>query len=553
MPAVDPGGGSASLVITTQPECAWDASTSASWISGLSPTSGQGTANIAFRIAANDGASSREGMIVVNGEQARVSQRAPCRYDVGPSSHRVGIEGGAASIRISTDNECTWTAAADVSWISLASSAAGSGNGTVSFTVAPNQGEARSGTIGVANQRSSVTQVGVSVEGCNPTFSPTSQNLGAAGGAGIRVSVTAASPCQWIASSNATWISITSGAITTGNGTVVFSVAANTGPARTGTLTIAERTFTVTQAAGGNNPPPPSPPPPSPPPSCSYSISSEGQSLPVSGGTGSVNVTTTAACAWTASSNASWITITSGGTGTGNGSLGFLVLPNVGGSRNGTLTIASHTFTVTQAAGGNNPPPPSPPPPSPPPTPPEPTPPPCSYSISSTSESLPVSGGTRSVNVLTTAACAWTAASHASWITITSGGTGTGNGSVGFLVLPNVGGSRNGTLTIASRTFTVTQAAAAPCNYSISPNNQRVGSRAGTGSVSVETASHCAWTASSNDSWITVTSGASGTGDGTVRFSYTAFNGNQDRRGSLTVAGRTAMIRQEEDDDDDDD
>ena len=153
------------------------------------------------------------------------------------------------------------------------------------------------------------------------------------------------------------------------------------------------------------------------------------------------------------------------------------------------------------------------------------------------------------MNVLTTAACAWTAASHASWITITSGGTGTGNGSVGFLVLPNVGGSRNGTLTIASQTFTVTQAAVARCNYSISPNNQRVGSRAGPGSVSVETASHCAWTASSNDSWITVTSGASGTGDGTVRFSYTTFNGDQDRRGSLTVAGRTAMIRQEEDDD----
>ena len=269
MSAVDPGGGSASLAITTQPECAWDVSTNVSWISGLSPTSGQGTANIAFRVAANDGASSREGMIVVNGELARVSQRAPCRYDVGPSSHSVGVEGGAASIRISTENECTWTAAVDVSWISLTSSAAGSGNGTVSFTVAPNQGEARSGAVGVANQRSSVTQAGVSAESCNATFSPTSQNLDAAGGAGIRVTVTAASPCQWIASSNASWINITSGAIGTGNGTVIFSVAANTGPARTGTLTIVGRTFTVTQAAGGNNPPsppPPSPPPPPPPP-----------------------------------------------------------------------------------------------------------------------------------------------------------------------------------------------------------------------------------------------------------------------------------------------
>ena len=166
---------------------------------------------------------------------------------------------------------------------------------------------------------------------------------------------------------------------------------------------------------------------------------------------------------------------------------------------------------------------------------------------------MAVSGGTGGVNVTATAACAWTASSNASWITITSGGTGTGSGSLGFLVLPNVGGSRTGTLTIASQTFTVTQAAVVSCMYSISPNNQRVGSRAGTETVSVSTGSSCAWTASSNNSWITITSGASGTGNGTVRFSYTANNGNNDRTGSLSVAGRTATIRQDERDDDDDD
>ena len=61
-------------------------------------------------------------------------------------------------------------------------------------------------------------------------------------------------------------------------------------------------------------------------------------------------MSTTSACAWTASSNASWITITSGASGTGNGRVGYLVLPNVGGSRTGTLTVAGETFTVSQAA-----------------------------------------------------------------------------------------------------------------------------------------------------------------------------------------------------------
>jgi hypothetical protein len=50
----------------------------------------------------------------------------------------------------------------------------------------------------------------------------------------------------------------------------------------------------------------------------------------------------------------------------------------------------------------------------------------------------------------------------------------------------------------------------------------------------------------SNDSWITVTSGASGTGNGTVTFSYTANTGNRDREGTLTVAGRNATVEQRE-------
>jgi hypothetical protein len=42
---------------------------------------------------------------------------------------------------------------------------------------------------------------------------------------------------------------VTAGASGTGNGTVSFTVAANTGAARSGTLTIGGQTFTVTQAA----------------------------------------------------------------------------------------------------------------------------------------------------------------------------------------------------------------------------------------------------------------------------------------------------------------
>jgi hypothetical protein len=70
---------------------------------------------------------------------------------------------------------------------------------------------------------------------------------GGQSGAAVAASTTS---CNWSATSNASWISITSGASGAGNGLVSFSVALNTSPApRAGTLTVAGQTFTVNQSA----------------------------------------------------------------------------------------------------------------------------------------------------------------------------------------------------------------------------------------------------------------------------------------------------------------
>lgn len=64
-------------------------------------------------------------------------------------------------------------------------------------------------------------------------------------------------------------------------------------------------------------------------------------------------MTAGAGCAWTAASNASFITVTGGASGSGNGTVSYSVAANTGtASRNGTLTIAGQTFTVTQAGTG---------------------------------------------------------------------------------------------------------------------------------------------------------------------------------------------------------
>ncbi len=86
----------------------------------------------------------------------------------------------------------------------------------------------------------------LTVPSCNYALSAQSTSVGAGASTGS-VDVLCTTGCSWTAVSNAAWISIISGASGSSNGTVGYSVAANTGAPRTGTITIAGQTFTVTQ------------------------------------------------------------------------------------------------------------------------------------------------------------------------------------------------------------------------------------------------------------------------------------------------------------------
>jgi glucose/arabinose dehydrogenase len=86
---------------------------------------------------------------------------------------------------------------------------------------------------------------------------------------------------------------------------------------------------------------------------------------------------------------------------------------------------------------------------------------------------------------------------------------------------------------------------AAPCTYSISPTSKSFNASAGTGSVTVTAGAGCAWTAVSNASWITITGGASGSGNGTVTYSVAAYTGKPKKRnGTMTIAGLNFAVTQ---------
>src|SRR5262245_49077075 len=49
--SLDANGGKDAVTVSTQPECSWTASSGATWLTGLTPTSGQGSGHIDFQAA----------------------------------------------------------------------------------------------------------------------------------------------------------------------------------------------------------------------------------------------------------------------------------------------------------------------------------------------------------------------------------------------------------------------------------------------------------------------------------------------------------------------
>jgi pseudomonalisin len=421
-----------------------------------------------------------------------------CTYSLNPTSQSFAAAAGSGSVSVTAGISCSWTATSNASsWLHVTSGASGMGNGTVGYSVDANSGSARSGTLTIAGQTFTVTQAALA---CSYSLTPQSASLPASGGTGS-FTVTSPTGCTWTAVSNAGWLQVTAGSSGSGTGTVTYSADPNSGSARSGTLTIAGQTFTVTQAAQA----------------CSYSLAPQSVSLPAAGGTGSFTVTSPAGCTWTAAPQVLWISVTSGSSGSGNGTVSYSVQANSGSARTGTITAGGQSFTVTQAAVA------------------------CSYSLSPTQASVAAAGGSGSFTVTAGSGCTWTATASQTWLHVTSGSPGSGNGTVGYTVDANTGGVRSGTVTVAGVPFTVSQNAQA-CSYSLNVSTIAFGLAGGGGSFLVTTNTGCAWTATATASWIHLL-GSTGTGSSWMYFNVDA-NAGVAREATITVQDQALLVTQ---------
>lgn len=107
-----------------------------------------------------------------------------------------------------------------------------------------------------------------------------------------------------------------------------------------------------------------------------------------------------------------------------------------------------------------------------------------------------------------------------------------------------LGGAATGPICVSVANTSSGSSVSPVCSFSVSPTSQSFDTAGATGTVTVQAANGCAWTAASNVTWITVTSGASGTGNGTVVYQVQANTTGQPRTGTLTIAGQTVTVNQ---------
>jgi hypothetical protein len=396
-----------------------------------------------------------------------------CGVTVTSSPPAMPASGGEGNLTVDTARECSWSARAEAQWITL-SGAQGQGPATLEYSVAANPRAAeRRGTVVVSDQRVDIVQQAAP---CRYEVAPTRHQVGNSGG-DLTVTLTALDGCPWTASSNVTWINEGTPARGEGPATIRFTVRGNAGTVRTGTLTVGGLTVTVEQAAAvvgppppppptppaptppppvpptpappapeppspeppptplPPTPPPPAPPPPPPAPTCTYSIKPSWYNAGRGPDDVRVQVTAPTGCAWTATTNADWVTIRDGRNGTGDGTVRLVIPANNGAPRTAIVTIAGLPFTLNQNG------------------------PQCIEAIKPTYYNAGRGPDDITITVNASAGCRWSVTDVPSWVLVTEGRSGSGDGRVRLLVLPNFGGARSATIEIGSEPFALTQAA----------------------------------------------------------------------------------------------
>jgi hypothetical protein len=431
-------GGVANIQVSaSQSFCTWTASGL-----GATPAAGTGSNVVQVTVPANTSPAGRQLQATIAGQTLTINQGGiACTASLSPYEGNAGAAGGNGSIEVTVPAGCGYSTVAGPSWINVTSGGSASASGTLVYSVAANSTTiARSGTITIGGQAFVITQEPLA---CSVTIDTSSLGspLGPAAGSGTLRVTTNGTNCQWNASADMPWASL-SATGGTGNADITVSVTSNAASTtgRNAAIAINGQSVALTQQGT----------------TCTYALQSETGSVPGTGGAGAVGILATSICSWTpVTNNPDWLTVTSAGS-SGNGDVRFNATANpTAATRTGQLTIAGLTYTVTQAPA------------------------PCAATLPVGNTTVAAGGIATASFGYTTSSCTPQIQSFASWISVTGGAAGT----VEYSVLPNpLAVNRVGTIQVGTRVFTITQLGGA-CGFSLHTYGQLFGPAGGNSNI----------------------------------------------------------------------
>lgn len=238
--------------------------------------------------------------------------------------------------------------------------------------------------------------------------------------------------CPAFIESDSPWLQVVGSSQITGSGTIPYSVAENTGAARSGklilhssscNLALGQQVMTISQDA----------------PPCVYSFSSGPYSI--TSDDLLIPISTGLACTWSPVSDSNWLVPVSGATSTGPGNLRLHPAPNVTSLfRTATVTLGGSSLTVVQSPAAA-----------------------CVNSLDAAGATVGNVGANITVNISSSSAqCFWSSYSPVTWASVNLGVV-RGSGALSITVGPNfTSTNRSAVLTIAGQPFVVTQTGPAP-------------------------------------------------------------------------------------------
>jgi hypothetical protein len=416
--AISVGAERSSISFTVTPThagCTWTAESSADWIAPPPDRAfvrGQGTAAASFVAGANPGAFAREADIVVQsgGSEARlhvVQAGAECVLRVTPAELEFSRAGGSAAYTVSVPLGCPWRLVGALPpWASAPRGTSGIGGGRLEVSVAPNNApEPRRVVLEIVTdlnghrETRSIALAQTATSCADETVVVPAEIPASADGAVFPVRVTQPADCCSSPRrlSGASWISFRGTSGSCGNGD--FDVVVDPNPSRLPRAEVVEvgpASISVMQAGRD----------------CVYALFPSSIRETPEGGSTVVRVEAPLDCGWRVEEASGFVSLDGDTNDSGNGSFEVRVEENEAVARrtaevrligDGGQVVS---LPVSQSAD------------------------PCPIRVSPSPASLP-SGRVRfSLQVTANRTCAWSARTATPWLTILSGQSGAGSGTV---------------------------------------------------------------------------------------------------------------------------